>query len=924
LTEHARDESVSDAVSDLLPVLVADLVDESARDFLESVARENEEAWVPLVAAPALASPHLLEVYTPSREDPLRLIAEPTGPPSEHGFPLRLSFPDGDERAGSVPRVETVDALPDVVVDGAIEPALPGVVARAASERREGPRVTFARSDTPTIPRTPGAPRKPTPIALSEEHTAELSREAIARPAADPRDALVGRALAGGKLEIESLIGKGMMGAVYRARHRELRKPVAVKVMHDVYQRDVDFCRRFYAEALVASRLDHPNLVRVYDFGQEADGLLYLAMEFLAGRSLRDAAWQERPLPTKRIAEIMMQVCAGLGQAHARGIVHRDVKPDNVVLVATEDDDGQLTEQVKVCDFGLALTPTNDSSGAGERFAGTPVYMSPEQCRGEELDLRTDVYACGIVLFELATGTVPFLSDKPIVVVNRHLAMPPPSITELRPDIDPRLDRIVQKALKKPREERYQSMRELRADLKELLSPPEPAFDLASEARRISSRPPPSLVPPAPPSLAPPPPSAPAPSVPAPAPSSSGSMSVPPPPPSSSPMRRAAPAWLEDKQDAYSQFLHGMGEKRSEQASDALARDSKAWLARLVEEREGKSFELRLDELESAIPLLAKKADARTLRAASSTLHALATDETRAPSVRARATSMLRAFADPGQLAPIAERLLARNDDQREAARTLVLQAGVAGAYALYGARVKLAADPAVRRPFIETMRGLGEAAWPVVRAALEKIPETALTGAHPAAATLAEDLLLCVPALRDEAAGHLVAKYVRARQATLCRAATQALGRLWAERAAPLLLGLLADPDDGVRIAAIAGLRQIGAVDEHVVRRLAPILAGKVAAGPQLRLATVQSLEFVTPDARPVAVPLLVQIVRGEGIEDAIVLAASKALLSIMGNEARAVVIERSDRASEALKAHLLPLLADPKLPGDDIPSLD
>ncbi|MDB4934097.1 MAG: serine/threonine protein kinase [Labilithrix sp.] len=880
-------------MEDLFPVLVADLVEESARDFLEEVARENEEAWVPLVSAPVDTSRHLLEVYTPGSPEPLRLIADPTGPPTEHGFPLRLSLLSDDAAASlRVPTVEHVGHI-DVTIEPALEPATPG-------------RVGFARTDTPTIARA-GTARRPAELHLSQEHSAELAGEPPPQ-SAEMRDALIGRTLAGGKLQIESLVGAGMMGAVYKATHRELRIPVAVKVLHESYQHDVDFCRRFYAEALAASRLDHPNLVRVYDFGQEPDGLLYLSMEFVAGRSLRTALGTEGPMSGKRIADLMMQVCAGLGQAHARGIVHRDVKPDNVVLVMRQDDDGRPFEQVKVCDFGLALLRTSDSTN--ERFAGTPVYMSPEQCRGEELDARTDVYACGVMLFELATGTVPFLSDKPIVVINRHLTMPPPTLASLRPDVDPRLEPIVQKALKKTREERHETVRTLRTELKALLAPPRASFDLAREAAHVPE------------------------AVPEPSPSpghaSGGYRSVAPaaPAPAPAPLvmeskpavatRSTAPAWFEDKQDSYANFLTDMvtGEKRAAEVSSSLARDPKAWLTKLLDERDNRVLDKMLGEVEAAARLLAQGADARTLRAVSSTIHGIANDEQRHPAIRATATAVMKVFSDPTLLAPIAERLLGRADDHRDAAHTLVLDAGVAGAYALYGARVKLAADQSSREPFIATMRALGEAAWPVVRAALERIPAAALTGGHPLGAELAEDLLLCVPTLRDEAAGHLVAKYVRTTEAALCRAATQALGRLWAERAAPLLLALLDVTDDGVRAAAIAGLREIGAVDEHVVRRLVPILARKVAAGHAVLLAAVAALEFVTPDARPVAVPLLVQLVRDPASDGASILAASRALLSVMGNEARAVVIDRSDRATEPLKSHLLVLLRDPKLP--------
>ena len=902
-------------MTDLLPVLVADLLEESARDFLENVARENEEAWVPLVAAPVDTSRHLLEVYTPTSTEPLRLIAEPTGPPTEHGFPLRLSLLTQDAaEALRVPTFERVAVGLEVTVESALEPASPGTIGRMPTgQRASSRRPSFRRADTPTIARV-GTARRPAEIHLSVEHNAELSGDPQPTPGHVP-DALIGRTLAGGKLQIESLVGQGMMGAVYKALHRELQIHVAVKVLHASYQQDVDFCRRFYAEALAASRLDHPNLVRVYDFGQEPDGLLYLSMEFVSGRTAREALYKEGPMSGQRIAELMMQVCAGLGQAHARGIIHRDVKPDNVVLVMRQDDDGRPFEQVKVCDFGLALLRSSDA--ASERFAGTPVYMSPEQCRGDDLDARTDVYACGIMLYELATGTVPFLSDKPIVVINRHLTMKPAPLATLRASVDPRLEEIVQKALKKSRDDRHETVRALRLDLKKLLEPLQTGFDLAAES---------SLVEAAPVAERSPVPSRAAPSRAAPSPSPVATAAVRAAAGSAPVIEEGEPsstraAWFEDTQDSYSNFLHGMasGEKRSAEVSLSLARDPKTWLTKLLEERNPRLLDRMLAEVEGAARLLAQKADARTLRAVSTTIHGIATDDRRPPGIRSRARAALRVFADPTLLAPIAERLLMHNDDHREPARALVLDAAVAGAYAIYGARVKLAASPAARVPFVETMRALGEAAWPVVRAALERIPAAALTGGHPVGADLAEDLLLCVPTLRDEAAGHLVAKYVRATGPALCRAATQALGRLWAERAAPLLLGLLDLNDDGVRAAAIAGLREIGAVDEHVVRRLLPILARKVEAGSELRIAAVAALEFVTADARPVAVPILVQLVRDTARDDATVLAASRALFSLMGNEARAVVIGRSDVALEPLKSHLLVLLRDPTLPEVD-----
>jgi serine/threonine-protein kinase len=768
------DGSVRDPVRELLPILVADLAEASARDSLLEVARSGGEAWVPLVAAPTERARHLLEVYTPDGAEVLRLIAEPLGPPSEHGFPLRLHLLEVDDD-------------------------------------------TIADASPPVSAAMLGA------------------------------GGLVGRSLAGGKLEIEASIGSGAIGAVYRARHRDLQIPVAVKVLDASLQHDVEFCQRFYAEALAASRLDHPNLVRVFDYGQEADGLLYFSMELLDGITLRSLLARGAKLSVARIVEIGAQVCAGLAHAHGRGILHRRVAPENVMLVPAHDDEGRLTEVVKVCDFGLAL-------GASAGARGAPEYMAPEQCRGEDLDERADVYGCGILLFELATGRVPFSADKPIVVVNRQLSMPPPPIADERPDLDPRLERVVHKALEKSRDRRHASMRELRAELKALLGPADPIV--------VDS-------------IAPPPAS-------------------------------MQPEWLEERSAGYARFLGGMASSppAAPDLAEVLAHDPRPWLSRLVDERDPRAFAQPIAELDRAVRVLAHRADAKTLWAVSSALHGLVSE----PGARGEAASkVLHLFADPGMLGPVADRLLAHDDDAREAARTLVVRARVAGAYALYGARVKRADDPRVRAPFVETMQRLGEHAWPVVRAALERIPATALTGEHPRAAELAEDLLSCVPAIRDEAAGHLVATYARATVPPLCRAAARALARLWAEGARPLLLELLTQGDEGACMAAVAGLREIGAVDEHAARHLAPLVAPGARTSGELRLSALAALGAMTADARPIAVPALVKALRDPAAPDAAtVLAAARALVAMMGREAMAVIHERADASPEPLRSEL------------------
>jgi len=748
-------------------------------------------------------------------------------------------------------------------------------------------------------------------VELGPEVVFESAAPAPAAPAASSERELVGRVLAEGKLEVEELIGRGMMGSVYRAAHRRLHAPVAVKVMHAIYEREPDFARRFHAEALAASMLDHPNVARVIDFGQEPDGLLYMAMELLDGPSLREVIQREGPLPEHRIATLMMQICGGLGQAHARGIIHRDVKPDNVVLLASHDDDGMPVEQVKVCDFGLALLRAEDSwitshglpkvaqgsSAGSERFAGTPVYMSPEQCRGEELDLRTDVYACGVMLFELATGTVPFLDERPIVVVNRHLTMEPPALASLRPGIDPRLSRIVARALAKGRDQRHASMRELRAELKTLLAPAG-SVDVGPASYPAA----PASYPEAPVSYPPMPPSRPDAATAAPAES----------------VRPPAPSWLEEVQDSYSDFLTTMGERRSAELSVVLARDPAPWLARLVAERDARTFDQLLEELGPALRVLAEKVDTRALRAVAGALRGIASDERRSEGARRRASSLLSPFADPRFLSPLAERLLVLPAAQAKsgaavAARAILIEAGAAGAAAVYAARVKRAADPAVRAPFVELMRSFGASAWPVIAAALRKIPDAAVTGAHPPAATLACDLLRAAPARNDAAAGELASRYLRAEDASLATAAAEALGRAWAERAVPVLLELVDGAGESVGLAALAGLRQVGAIEPSGVRVLAKVATTPGASA--LRCAAVAALELVTDGARREAAPFLARVVKTDP-DDALVAAASRALLGMLGNQARAVIMERCDRAGAGLKGLLLGLLEAPDLP--------
>jgi hypothetical protein len=279
----------------------------------------------------------------------------------------------------------------------------------------------------------------------------------------------VGR-FVGNKYRIEAPIGSGAVGAVYRASHGDLGRQVAIKVLHPHCRTDPHLLASFRAEARAASLLDHPNVTVVHDFGEDPDGTVYIVMEYLPGATLQAVLDEERRLVPKRAIAIMLQVCAALAAAHERGIVHRDVKPDNIILVQSRDDEGYPFEVAKVCDFGIAALagPGLTMQGDGELTAGTPEYMAPEQALGRA-DARTDVYACGIVLYEMLTGRPPFVGATPKEILARHANETARRISEAVV-VDARLEALVMRALEKQPERRFATMRELRAALKKLVS----------------------------------------------------------------------------------------------------------------------------------------------------------------------------------------------------------------------------------------------------------------------------------------------------------------------------------------------------------------------------------------------------------------------------------------------------------------------
>ncbi len=655
-----------------------------------------------------------------------------------------------------------------------------------------------------------------------DEGDGEVMQESFLADVEIVTDRFAGRSLAGGRLEMLAPLGEGSIGVVYRARHTGLGIVVAVKVLHEAFQRDAAFSRRFYDEALALSRLDHPNLVHIYDFGQEPDGLLYLSMALVEGRTLRAIfAEEKRTFETKRMVAIMLQLAAGLGHAHGRGLIHRDVKPDNVMIATREDDDGVAAETVKVLDFGFAIPPSA-SVDVAQRLAGTPVYMSPEQCLGEELDARCDVYACGCMIFELMTGTVPFLGRSADEIRDKQVHAPPPFIAATRSNVDPRLDRLVQRALAKSRDDRHPNMQELRADLKSLLiadGAPLPR----QPARSVPSFP---------------------------------SLST---PAREMPSQRAIPA------AAASREAPSIPPPTA--TTDALARDPAGWLMAMTRERDPEAFTRRFAELEGGVRVLAERGEVRAIRLIAAVVASMEDrlSQLTASDAGARAVieNLSRLLKDPDLLAILAGRMLVgTDDDAKRAATELLRAASVSGAYALYGARARHAvAEPTARVVFVTTMKTLGEPALPVVLAGLEKIFQPAFGGATRSVIELAEDLLLSIPATRDETAGHLVLKYAASPVPVLCRAAARALPRVWGERAAPALVTLVRHPEDGVRVAAIVGLREVDAVDEAAVRAIASLFDGAEERSAQLKSASMAALKSAHERAQIAAFALMARI---------------------------------------------------------------
>jgi serine/threonine protein kinase len=273
-----------------------------------------------------------------------------------------------------------------------------------------------------------------------------------------------------GRYRIESVIGQGSAGTVYKAIQELIGREVAIKVLHDYLVSDEEFIKRFRQEAKASSRLSHPNIITIYDFGVlPKTGRPYIAMDLLRGTPLSEMIADRGFLPMEEGIPILAQVCAALGEAHRQGVVHRDVKPENIVLVERS---GQKMFPI-VVDFGIARLVQEESDVAKITRTGTvcgsPTYMSPEQCTSSKVDHRSDIYSVGIVIYETLTGTVPFMSDELAKVMAMHLTDPPTPLNKVRPDLQfpEMLERVVAKTLSKSPDDRFQDMDDLASAITE-------------------------------------------------------------------------------------------------------------------------------------------------------------------------------------------------------------------------------------------------------------------------------------------------------------------------------------------------------------------------------------------------------------------------------------------------------------------------
>lgn len=330
------------------------------------------------------------------------------------------------------------------------------------------------RAETSSAPSPAAKPPESQPV---EDHTTHLSKEALLSSMNDEvgfggssmlqEKQMEGQILAG-KYKVEGLLGEGGMAQVFRAVHLGLDRAVVIKLMHSSMPSMDTAMKRFEQECKVTARLDHPNVVSVFDVGTLEGRRPYLVMEYIQGESLRDYLDRESSMTIKDASTVMMQVCSGLHEAHTQGIVHRDLKPENIMLRERSD----RPDWVKIVDFGIAHLKQGGQRLTRTGIAiGTVDYMSPEYLSDKPIDNRSDIYALGVILYELIAGRCPFMAETAEAVMAKHLWGTPMPLSHYRPDLPAGciFDQVAEKALQKEPDDRYQSVQDMKDDIAKAL-----------------------------------------------------------------------------------------------------------------------------------------------------------------------------------------------------------------------------------------------------------------------------------------------------------------------------------------------------------------------------------------------------------------------------------------------------------------------
>jgi serine/threonine-protein kinase len=369
----------------------------------------------------------------------------------------------GTQQPGAVVPKAAVRGVASTVFQGS-----GGVGGRPASTAPQGGAASSAAFDS-----TLAAGTSPLAAPVSAPRPAVAPQPAAAPVRAEPSPPkdLIGMTL-NNRYLVEQKLGEGGFGAVYRAKQTQMGRAVALKVLHARMARDQQVIGRFKREAQASSLLRNPHTVQVYDFDQTPEGIMYLAMEMLQGKSLHAILTNEGPLDPTRVAKVMDGICDSLGEAHQQGIVHRDIKPENIFLEPQPHPDF-----VKVLDFGIAKIVSGDGSNMGPALTaagqtlGTLEYMSPEQLMGQQLDGRSDLYAVGILAYEMLTGNLPFQVKTPGEMITAHLRTMPPPPSRMIPHVavPPALDDLILRLLAKNRDERPRDTAAVRVELDRII-----------------------------------------------------------------------------------------------------------------------------------------------------------------------------------------------------------------------------------------------------------------------------------------------------------------------------------------------------------------------------------------------------------------------------------------------------------------------